>query len=443
MTRCEVILVDDEEDIRLSVQQSLELKGFDVTAFARADRALDRLGRDFPGVLVSDIRMPRMDGIQLLDAVMEIDPDQPVILVTGNGDVPMAVAALAKGAYDFIEKPFSTDRLAQSIARAAERRRMALELRVLRAAPTPDDPLEAMLHGRSPAMIELRGRIRTVAATDLDVLIVGETGTGKELVARALHQLSDRAAKPFVTVNLAALPADHAEAELFGHVAGAFHGALRARTGRLEHARGGTVYLDEIGSAPLGLQVKLLRVLEDRAIEPLGASDRVQLDVRFVASTREGLETLVAQGRFRDDLLYRVNPVTLHLPPLRARPGDAPRLFQVFATEAARRYGRPPPEIPPDRLLAIAAQDWPGNLRELKNAADRHVLGIETDTAPAGEAGLGLVERVNRFERDVIIATLAANEGSLKATYESLGLARKTLYEKMQKHGLRREDFGD
>ncbi|MCA8881550.1 MAG: sigma-54-dependent Fis family transcriptional regulator [Rhodobacteraceae bacterium] len=443
MTKTEVLLVDDDADIRDSVQQSLELKGFDVTAFARPERVLDRLNRSFPGVVVSDIRMPRMDGIQFLEAALAVDPDLPVILITGHGDVPLAVEALSKGAYDFIEKPFPTDRLVQAITRAAERRNLALELRDLRAAPSPDDPLEAVLQGRSDAMVDLRSRIRTIAATELDVLIVGETGTGKELVARALHQFSDRAEKPFVTINLAALPADMAEAELFGHVPGAFPGAMRARTGRLEHARGGTVYLDEIGSAPLGLQAKLLRVLEDRAIEPLGSSDRIALDVRFIASTREALEALVAQGRFRDDLLYRVNPVTVHLPPLRARAGDAPRLYQIFTAEAARRFGRPVPELPPEHLMEISAKRWPGNLRELKNAAERHVLGIDSDAARPGEDASGLVERVNRFERDVIVATLAANEGSLKATYESLGLARKTLYEKMQKHGLRREDFRD
>ncbi|WP_111428542.1 sigma-54 dependent transcriptional regulator [Rhodobacteraceae bacterium DSL-40] len=442
MSAIEVLLVDDEEDIRVSVGQALELRGFEVTAFARAERVLDRLGRDFTGVIVSDIRMPRMDGLALLDGALGIDADQPVILITGHGDVPLAVEALGRGAYDFIEKPFATDRLVHSITRAAEKRHLTLELRRLREAPAPDDPLEAMILGRSPAMTEFRRKLRTVAETDLDVLLVGETGTGKELAARALHGLSARRDRPFITINLAALPAAHAEAELFGHVAG-FAGSARARIGRLEHGRGGTVHLDEIGSVPLALQVKLLRVLEDRAIEPLGGGDRVDLDIRVIASTRESLEELVAEGRFRDDLLYRVNPVTLRIPPLRARGGDIPRLFQHFAAAAAGRHGRDGPEVPPETLLAVASRDWPGNLRELKNAAERFILGIESDPAPGAARGLTLAERIDRFERDVLTATLAAHDGSLKATYESLGLARKTLYEKMQKHGLRREDFSD
>ncbi|WP_343116976.1 sigma-54 dependent transcriptional regulator [Ostreiculturibacter nitratireducens] len=441
MTRRQVILIDDEEDIRRSVQQSLELRGYEVTAFARADRALEALARDFPGVVVSDIRMPRMDGIQFLEAALAVDADQPVVLITGHGDVPLAVEALGKGAYDFIEKPFATDRLVQAIERAAEKRELVMELRSLREAGQADDPLEAVVLGRAPAMVELRRKIRAVAATDLDVLIVGDTGSGKELVARSIHQLSDRRDKPFVTINLAALPGAMIETELFGHVAGAFPGAMRARTGRLEHARGGTVYLDAIGSAPPSLQVKLLRMLEDRAIEPLGTSEKVDLDVRFFASAKDSLETLVQQGQFRDDLLYRLNPVTLRLPALRDRAEDIPRLFQHFVSEAAERFGRPSIAVPPERLLEIATRDWPGNLRELKNAADRYVLGIETDAYSAAGPALSLAEQVDRFEKSVIAAALAAHDGNLKATYESLGLSRKTLYEKMQKHRLRREDF--
>jgi two-component system C4-dicarboxylate transport response regulator DctD len=436
----EVILIDDEEDIRTSVGEGLELRGFTVQAFARAERALDRLSRDFAGVVVSDIKMPRMDGMAFLDAALKIDADQPVILVTGHGDVPLAVEALGKGAYDFLEKPFAVDRLSESIRRAAEKRALTLELRALRDPTPPDDPLEAAIWGRAPSVVELRRVLRSVAETDLDILLVGETGTGKELAARAIHGLSNRADKPFVAITLAALPAAHAESELFGHVAG-FGGALRARIGRFEHARGGTVFLDEIGSAPMAMQAKLLRVLEERCIEPLGAAERVELDVRFIASSRRPLEELVAEGSFRDDLLYRVNPVTVTLPPLRDRPGDAPRLFQRFAAEAARRFGKTVPEVTPEALVEIASRPWPGNLRELKNAAERLVLGLDSGSQESAEEDTGLAARVERFERDVLVATLAAHDGNLKATYEALGLGRKTLYEKMQKHGLRREDF--
>ncbi|OSP55963.1 sigma-54 dependent transcriptional regulator [Pseudoruegeria sp. SK021] len=443
MTACPILLIDDDEDIRLSAQQALELRGHTVTAFARADRALDRLGPQFPGVVVSDIRMPRMDGLQFLEAALALDPDQPVILITGHGDVPLAVEALNKGAYDFIEKPFSMDHLGQSILRAAEKRRMTLELRAMTSDSPPDDPLDGQLLGRAPAVVELRRKVRATAETDLDVLIVGQTGTGKELVARSIHGLSDRRDKPFVAINLAALPAASLEAELFGHTAGAFPGAIRARTGRLEHARGGTVYLDEIGSTPLSVQVKLLRTLKDRAIEPLGSSDRVDLNVRFIASTRDALEGLVQTGQFRDDLLYRLNPVTLRLPALRERPEDVPRLFQHFVSLAARRYRRDPITVAPERLMQVSGLDWPGNLRELKSAADRHVLGIDSDLPGSDTIGQSLADQIDRFEKQVLCASLSANDGNLKATYESLGLSRKTLYEKMQKHGLRRDDFGD
>jgi len=434
-----VLLVDDDEDIRLSLTQTLELRGHDVTACARAERALDIAGPDFPGVVVSDIRMPGMGGLGLLDALRAVDPDLPVVLITGHGDVPMAVDALGRGASDFIEKPFSQDRLAHTIARALETRRMALEIRALRAPAPPGDLLEAALPGQSPAMVALKRKLPTIAESRLDVLITGPTGTGKDRVARAIHDLGG-GQRPFVTINLAALPEAHVEAELFGHVAGALPGAPRGRTGRLEHGRGGTIFLDEIGSAPPALQAKLLRVLEDRAVTPLGASDAVPLEARFIASSRADLEAAVADGAFRDDLLYRINPVTLRLPPLSERSGDIPDFFLRFVTEAAQRYDRPVPDVPPARLMDVAARPWPGNLRELRNVADLFVLGLE-ESAASPEPGGTLSDRMEAFERRTLAEALAAHAGNLRATYESLGLARKTLYEKMQKHGLRREDF--
>ncbi|MGR3756441.1 MAG: sigma-54-dependent transcriptional regulator [Tranquillimonas sp.] len=441
MTDGLVLLVDDDEDIRDSLTQTLELRGFDVAAHARPDRALDEVGPGYPGIVVSDIRMPRMDGLEFLDALLSRDPELPVILITGHGDVPLAVEALGRGAYDFIEKPFAAERLTSSIARAVEKRRLTLELRRLRESEPLDDPLDRLVLGGSDRIQDIKRRIRTIAGSALDVLVVGATGTGKEHAARAIHALSDRPDRPFVTINLAALPPDRVEAELFGYVAGAYPGTSRGRTGRLEHARGGTIFLDEISSAPLTVQAKLLRVLEDRAVLPLSASEPVALDARFIASSRVPLEPLVARGAFRDDLLYRINPVTLQLPPLAERAADLPGLFLAFVQAAARRLNRPEPAIPPARLMSLAGRDWPGNMRELKNAAELLVLGLE-EPLPGGDGTGGtLAERVDRFERDTIAAALAAHGGSLKDTYESLGLARKTLYEKMQKHGLKREDF--
>jgi two-component system C4-dicarboxylate transport response regulator DctD len=441
MSAGQVILVDDEEDVRLAISQALELKGYEVTAFARGDRALERFGRDFNGILVSDIRMPVMSGLELLRAARERDPELPVILITGHGDVPLAVEAMRAGAYDFVEKPFDPKRLTDAVARASAMRRLTLENRALRSQLERRDALEAVLVGRAPVMVELRQQLRAIAASDADVLILGATGTGKELAARAIHDLSERRGKPFVAINMAALPETMIESELFGHEAGAFAGAHRARFGKFEHARGGTLLLDEIGAAPLALQDKLLRVIEERVIERLGSNEKVPLNLRFLASTKEDLGALVAAGRFRDDLYYRLAVVSLTLPSLAHCTEDVPRLFQHLVNEAALRYRREAPQVTPDILTAIAARNWAGNVRELRNAADRFVLGLGIDYAAPKDIAAGLAERVERFEKGAIAAALAIHGGNLKATYESLGMSRKSLYEKMQKHHLRREDF--
>src|SRR5690606_17615910 len=389
-----VLLVDDEEDIRRSTCQSLELAGFDVRELGSAEAVLDLVTPGFAGVIVSDIRMPGMDGMTLLTRVRDIDPDVPVILVTGHGDVQLAVRAMREGAYDFIEKPFSAQHLADVVARALDRRSLVLENRLLRAAAGKRDDLETRLPGRSQAMIDLRHRLRAVAGTDADVLIVGETGVGKEVVARALHDNSGRADRPFVVINCAALPANLIESELFGHEAGAFPGAIRARYGKFEHARGGTILLDEIGQMPLDLQARLLRVIEDRVIVRLGSNEPIPLDIRFIATSKVELEEEVAAGRFRADLLYRLNVVTLKVPPLAARREDVPILFLQLLREAAGRYRREPVEPPAHILEAIARRDWPGNVRELRNAADRYVLGLGVDGLDPDEEqeGLSLAE---------------------------------------------------
>jgi two-component system C4-dicarboxylate transport response regulator DctD len=437
-----VILVDDEEDIRLATSQTLELAGYEVATFARGDRALERIGRDFDGIVVSDIRMPVMDGLELLRAARERDPELPVILITGHGDVPLAVEAMRSGAYDFVEKPFDPKRLTGAVARASALRRLTLENRALRSRLEHRDALESRLVGRAPAMVALRQRIRAVAATDADVLILGATGTGKELAARAIHDLSERRDRPFVAVNMAALPETMIESELFGHEAGAFPGAHRARFGKFEHARGGTLLLDEIGAAPLSLQAKLLRVIDERVIERLGSNEKIPLDVRFLAATKEDLGALVGAGRFRDDLYYRLAVVSLRLPALAERAEDVPRLFQHLVNEAALRYRREAPQVTADILTGLVDRQWAGNVRELRNAADRFVLGLGVGETAAGGGSEALPDRVDRFEKSAIAAELAIHGGNLRATYESLGLSRKTLYEKMQKHRLRREDFG-
>jgi two-component system C4-dicarboxylate transport response regulator DctD len=376
-----------------------------------------------------------------------LDREMPVILITGHGEVQLAVRAMREGAYDFIEKPFTPSHLADTVARALDYRRVVLENRVLRAAAGQRDDLEQRLVGRSNIMVDLRRKIRTIGPTDADVLIVGETGTGKEVTARALHDLSARADRPFIAINCAALPVSMIESELFGHETGAFPGAVRARFGKFELAQGGTILLDEIGSMPLEVQGKLLRVIQERMIMRLGSNDPLPLDVRFIATSKTGLEDEVGAGRFRADLLYRLNVITLEVPPLSARREDIPLLFMKLLTEAAARYRRDPVAVPPNAIAAMADRAWPGNVRELRNAADRYALDlglpVQDHAGGAGDdASSRLADRVAAFEKSVIENALIAHGGMLRPVYESLGLSRKSLYEKMQKYGLDKTRFG-
>ncbi|MCA1404045.1 sigma-54-dependent Fis family transcriptional regulator [Ensifer sp. IC3342] len=439
MTEGRVLLVDDEEEVRLSSAQALELAGFRVDTFASAERALEFIGFSFSGVVISDIRMPGMDGMTFLQRIREIDAEVPVILVTGHGDVQLAVRAMREGAYDFVEKPFTAQTLAGTIRRALEWRGLVLENRRLRAVAGKRDDIEQRLPGRSQVMVDLRYKVRAIGASDADTLIIGETGVGKEVVARALHDLSSRANSPFIAINCAALPETLIESELFGHEPGAFPGALRPRYGKFEHGRGGTILLDEIGSMPFDLQAKFLRVLQERVITRLGSNEIVPLDVRFIATSKVDLEREVAAGRFRADLLYRLNVATLRVPSLSQRRSDIPLLFMQLVRESAARYGREDVDISPALASEIAERDWPGNVRELRNAAERFVLGLEAEQDDATSArpnGTRLADKVAAFEKSLIASALAAHGGALKPVYESLGISRKTLYEKMQKFGL-------
>jgi len=436
-----VLLVDDEEDLRASLTQGLELSGQTVMATGNPDDALERITRDFYGVLVTDIRMPGEDGFQVMRKAFEIDPALPVVLITGHGDVPLAVEAMRAGAYDFMEKPFSVSSLASVVDRALDKRRLVLENRKLREELADRTGIEGRLVGRAPAMDQLRRTVLALAPTDADVLILGETGSGKEVVARALHDEGPRRSRPFVALNCGALPAEIIESELFGHEKGAFTGASGQRIGKLEHAHGGTVFLDEIESMPLELQVKLLRVIESRTIERLGSNRSIDLDVRFIAATKEDLEAAGRDGRFRLDLFYRLNVVTVAIPPLRDRLEDIPLLFQHLAVEARARYRREIPDMPDSYLAKLMAHDWPGNVRELRNVADRFVLGLEPDAHASNGSGASLSDQVAAYEKALITAELKKNGGVIKQTYESLGLSRKALYEKMRKYGLAKEDM--
>jgi two-component system C4-dicarboxylate transport response regulator DctD len=444
-----VIFIDDEQHIRQSNTQTLELAGFSVQAYETAEQALPHLGKDWPGVLISDIRMPGMDGMQLLARAQEIDPDLPVILITGHGDVALAVEAMRQGAYDFIEKPFPADRLLDTVKRALGRRCLTLENRSLRLELEIQSAPGPRIVGNTPAMRQLRATIAQIADTDADVLILGETGTGKELVARALHEHSKRREHNFVPVNCGAVPENLIESELFGHESGAFTGAKGKRVGRFEHSNHGTVFLDEIESMPMPIQIHLLRVLQERAVERLGSNHPIPLDLRVVAATKVDLAEASAQGLFREDLYYRLNVVTVEIPPLRERMEDIPMLFQHFLLDASERYDR---EVPPpgsDQIRALLSYRWPGNVRELRNIADRYVLlgenlGYDLDRLIHGadsEVALTLPQQVECFEKSLIAQQLSLQKGSLKATMEALGVPRKTLYDKMKKYGLDKSQY--
>ncbi|WP_334156847.1 sigma-54-dependent transcriptional regulator [Oryzomicrobium sp.] len=435
-----VLIVEDDPDVRLGCEQALQLEGIATQSAGSVEQARKRLGANFAGVVVSDIRLPGADGMALLRELHALDPELPVVLITGHGDVSLAVQAMKDGAYDFIEKPFAPEHLVDVTRRALDKRRLTLEVRALRARLESQDQLEARLIGRSPAMVRVRQLIGDLANSAADVLIFGETGTGKELVARCLHEAGPRRHGNFVAINCGGLPDTLFESEIFGHEAGAYTGAGKRRIGKIEHASGGTLFLDEIESMPVAMQIKLLRVLQERCLERLGSNTSVPIDCRVVAATKEDLLTLSGQGRFRNDLYYRLSVATLPLPPLRERREDIPLLFEHFLLQAAARHQRPAPPADPARLQQLLAYDWPGNVRELRNVADRCVLGIEAGVAPfaaaAPAAPLALAESVESFERALIADALGRHGGSLSRTAEALGVAKTTLHDKIRKYRL-------
>ena len=445
----QVMLIDDEEHIRVAASQALDLAGYGVQAFERADRALAVLDADWPGAIVSDIRMPGIDGLQFLQHARAIDPDLPVILITGHGDVSMAVEAMRAGAYDFIEKPFAVEDLVDTVARALEKRTLTIENRRLKNELAVQSKPGPRIIGDTVGVQRLRQTIAQIADTDADVLVNGETGTGKELVARALHENSRRRERNLGAVNCGAVPDNLIESELFGHEAGAFTDARTRRIGKFEHANGGTLFLDEIESMPMNVQVHLLRVLQERAIERLGSNELVSLDLRVVAASKTDLREAAARGEFREDLYYRLSVVMIDIPPLRERREDIPLLFQHFVLVAGARYQREPPPPRPEQLHRLMLADWPGNVRELRNAAERYVLlgescGYDVEQmigAAAAAPAMSLPQQIECFERGLIEQQLKAHNGCIKDTMAALGLPRKTLYDKMKKYGLERDDY--
>ena len=435
-----VILVDDEPHVRAACAQTLALAGLSAECFASAEAALQRIDAEWAGVLITDIKMPGMDGLGLLRRALAIDRDLPVILVTGHGDIPMAIGAIRAGAQEFLEKPFASEALVDAVRRALEKRRLVIENRGLRAKLAGSD-IEHTIIGSSKAARALRGKILAFAATEADVLILGETGVGKELVARTLHNYSARSRQRFVAINCGAIPEAIIESELFGHETGAFTGASKLRIGKFEFANGGTLFLDEIESMPRDLQVRLLRVLQERVIERVGSNQGIPVDVRIMTACKADLREECIAGRFREDLYFRLNVLSIEVPPLRDRIEDVPLLFHWFVSESAQRAKMPScPPIDADIVASLLQHGWPGNVRELQNAALRHVMGLDLGIGAAsnGNSGASLGDRMAHIEKQLVYQELRRNAGDLKRTYESLGVSRKTLYDKMRKYGLGR-----
>ncbi|WP_284618937.1 sigma-54-dependent transcriptional regulator [Aquabacterium humicola] len=429
-----VLLIEDEASVRLAVTQSLKLAQLPVTAVATAEEALESLTSEFDGIVLSDVRLPGRSGLDVLADAQRIDRELPVILVTGHGDVAMAVQAMRDGAYDFIEKPFRAEQLVAVVKRALDKRRLVLENRRLRDSMASRDDAHALL-GEGPAMQRLRQFVATIGPSGADVLINGETGSGKEVLARALHA-AGTGGGPFVAINCAALPESMFESEMFGHEAGAFTGAQKRRIGKFEYARGGTVFLDEIESMPLALQAKLLRVLQERCVERLGGNASVPVDCRVICASKADLAALSAAGGFRADLYYRIATVSVDLPPLRAHAEDIPRLLAHFVQQACRRYQRPVPDWTPQQLDDWCARPWPGNVRELKAFAERLVLGVAGDAAASSDGGsaLPLPKRLELIEKRLLREALAAADGQVALAAERLGIPKKTLYDKLKRY---------
>ncbi|MBD8573351.1 sigma-54-dependent Fis family transcriptional regulator [Pseudomonas syringae] len=434
-----VLIVEDDPHVLLGCQQALALEDIVSEGVGSAEEALKRVGEQFAGIVISDIRLPGIDGLELLSRLKSRDPSLPVVLITGHGDISMAVNAMRDGAYDFMEKPFSPEKLVDVTRRALEQRGLAREVWALRRQLAERDSLEGKIIGRSPAMQNLRELIANVADTSANVLIEGETGTGKELVARCLHDFSRRSSHPFVALNCGGLAESLFESEIFGHEANAFTGAGKRRIGKIEHAHKGTLFLDEVESMPIPLQIKLLRVLQERTLERLGSNQHVEVDCRVIAATKSDLDAESKAGRFRSDLYYRLNVVTLELPPLRERREDILQLFEHFLQLSALRFDREPRDIDRQTLASLNSHDWPGNVRELRNVAERYALGLPAFKGVTGgveSPALSFAEAVEAFERNLLNEALQRSGGNLSQASQELGMAKTTLFDKVRKYGL-------
>lgn len=434
----DVILIDDDFEVLEAYCTTFALEGLTVASRPSVEQGLVGLGPESESVIVSDVKMPRHDGFDLVNMVSKIDPEIPVILISGHSDIPMALKAMRAGAWDFIEKPADPIHVVETVRRARAHRAIILENRRLRLASRPDG-WETRIIGNSAVMMAMRESLLRIANVRTDVLIIGETGTGKEVAARAIHDFGLYAQGRFVAVNCGAIPETMLESELFGYELGAFTGARERRIGKLEHANGGTLFLDEIESMPLSAQVRLLRVLQERTIERLGSNKVLPVDFRVTTATKHDLHRLASEGKFREDLAYRLDIARVEIPPLRERGDDVLLLFRHFVDLAARRQSRMAPPMDAMTLSDLTARLWPGNIRELRNVAERFILGLVEKSNAGGIDGSAaapgdtLEIQIERCERSIILNALAANGGKIGVTADALGISRKTLYLKMRK----------
>lgn len=447
-----ILIIDDDSSLRRVLEYNLQEAGYAVATAASAEEGLRLFDEIAPDLLISDMKMPGMDGIQVLKTVKQRKPETLVIMITAFGTVDIAVEAMKSGAYDYITKPFNRDELRLTVSKALQFNGLTVENKLLKNQLAVRNDFRNLV-GSSPAMQRVFQIVSKVADTDASVLITGESGTGKELVARSIHAQSSRSNAPFVAINCAAIPRDLLESELFGHIRGAFTGAIKDKTGKFQLAEGGTIFLDEVGELPLELQPKLLRALQEREIEPVGGTKVLKLDVRVVAATNRDCEQAVSEGTFREDLYYRLSVIPIHLPPLRQRKDDIPLLLRHFCS----KHGAPKVIFEKQALSLLATYLWPGNVRELENLVERLLIMRENDTVliddlpekirkntpahlSAGSGGIiNLPDdgySLEQLEREIVVQALEKNGWNQTAAAKFLRIPRHTLIYRMEKYDI-------
>ncbi len=455
-TKEHILVVDDEEDLRQIIVELLTLEGFDVESAATAEEASEKLARTAYDVLVTDLMLPGKSGVDLMEETLVRSPETIVIMMTGYATIETAVDAMKKGAYDYLSKPFKLIELPVMIRKGLTESRLRFENQYLRNQLRDKYSFNNII-GTGPAMHRIFELVETIAGLTSTVLVQGETGTGKELIAKAIHFNSPRRDQKLVSINCGAIPENLLESELFGHTKGAFTGAVQTRIGRFEQAHGGTIFLDEIGTMPLNLQVKLLRVLQEREFERVGGSSTIKVDVRIIAATSANLEKMVAEGSFREDLYYRLNVIPINLPPLRERREDIPLLVQSFVSQFCERHNLERKSVSPQVMKALMSFEWPGNVRQLENLMERMVAlsGNRTGILPSDlphqiqaktqnatpfveipDEGIDFQTVVTDMERELITQSLRRTNGNKKLAAKLLSLKRTTLIEKIKRIGI-------